>query len=100
MLRRSFTDLRRRLAASDGCGDLAALHGIRGLLDLKNLDQLVDKQRNYMQELVLARFGRGPFRHLCPTAVDQLAPVFRKENMQHEVSILPNEKRPCLTRTR
>ncbi len=60
---------RYRAATTGGSGNLAAFHGLRSLLDLECLDQLIQEQRNPVCELGMGHSGRGPLSHLEAAAL-------------------------------
>src|SRR6185295_6163902 len=73
----------RRSIPAGGTRNLAASQGLERLLDPQRLDELLEKVRYAVLELVVGGLGRAPLRDLQSAAVDQVSPVGGEKFVKH-----------------
>jgi hypothetical protein len=81
--RRGGAHLRQYRPATGRTGNLAAAHGVGGLLDLERPDQLIEKQRHAVCELSFGHSGCEPSRNLETAAFYYIGAIAAEELMEH-----------------
>ena len=87
MQRRGYSDLRHARPAARRPGNLAATHGIGGLLDLERLDQLIQESRYSVREFRVGHLRREPPGDLETALFDEVRSISRKKFMEHPGSL-------------